>query len=131
MYLINAPFYSSTSKKQFPINCFCWDGRRDASPTLGFDILQSCFDRILANVVPVELQLGAGADDVIVAFILPDRSRGTDGLVDGFGGEGLPGVKQGGQVIPWQRFRQKVDMVRHEHELIQKVALSVKMEQGI
>lgn len=89
MYLINAPFYPSTSKKQFPINCFCWDGRRDASPTLGFDILQSCFDRILANVVPVELQLGAGADDVIVAFILPDRSRGTDGLVDGFGGEGL------------------------------------------
>ena len=34
MYLINAPFYPSTSKKQFPINCFCWDGRRDASPTL-------------------------------------------------------------------------------------------------
>jgi hypothetical protein len=63
---------------------------------------------------------------MIIRLVLPELPRALQSLVDAIGCEGLPGVQNIGKSMPGQRLDQDMDMIGHDHMVIEDIPLSIE-----
>ena len=89
------------------------------------------FDGVLADVVAEVVQLRLAADDVVKAFVLPERAFAIEPFVDGASGKTFDGMQAFGERPVGFRCDEGVNVVGHDDGFVQVQASAVPMLQGV